>query len=111
VVDAEWALIHLQRALWDPVDPTRVGSLKAGLQFRINGEVYRFADENTLATFVRSPTLWCGVIRDPVSGRRFRPSIHSPEFYWRDGPYLFESDWTRERFVAAPQRYQVIRRM
>lgn len=111
VVDAEWALIHFQRALWDPVDPRGLGSLKAELQFRINGEVYRFANQRTLAQFVKAPTLWCGVIRDPVSAHRFRPSTRSPEYYWRDGPYLFESDWTRAQFVADPKRYEVIRRM
>jgi len=111
VVDAEWALHHLQRALWDPVEPRRLGSLQSDLQFRVNGEVYRFSSERTLQRFMKAPPLWCGVVRDPVSGRRFQPSLRSPEAWWVSGPYYFEHDSTKTRFVADPHRYQVIRRM
>jgi YHS domain-containing protein len=111
VIDAEWALYHLQRALWDPVDPRRLGSLDPELQFRVNGEVYRFSSERTLQRFVKAPQLWCGVVRDPVSGRRFLPSRRSPEVYWVGGPYYFESEANKERFVADPHAYAVIRRM
>ena len=50
-MDSEWALFHMQRALWDPVDPTRLGSLEEPLHLRVNGEVYRFADAADLARF------------------------------------------------------------
>jgi YHS domain-containing protein len=111
IVDPEWALYHLARALWDPVDPERMGSLRPELQFRINGEVYRFADERTLMRFMRAPTLWCGTLRDPVSGNRFIPSTASPQSYWVGGPYFFETEANRDRFNEDPARYAVIRRM
>jgi YHS domain-containing protein len=111
VVDPDWGLFHLHRALWDPVDPTRVGSLSPDLQVRVNGEVYRFADQRTLARFLKTPQLWCGLLRDPVSGRRFWPSTRSPEAWWFGGPYYFEDDSTKARFVDDPKRWQVIRRM
>ena len=110
-MDAEWALIHMQRALWDPVDPRFIGSLADSLHFRVNGEVYRFSSRLTLRRFKRSPVLWCGVVRDPVTGHRFVPSIHSPEFYWRGGPYYFESDSTRQRFAQDPHKFEVFRRI
>lgn len=111
MVDAEWALFHLQRALWDPVDPRRIGSLAPGLQFRVNGEVYRFSSERTLERFVRSPALWCGVVRDPISGRRFLPSTRSPQAYWIGGPYFFESESTKTVFLEDPHRHGIVRRM
>ena len=111
VIDADWALFHLQRALWDPVDPHHLGSLDADRQFRVNGEVYRFSSEKTLERFMKSPTLWCGLLRDPVTGRRFRPSTRSPEVWWVHGPYFFENDSTKATFVDDPKRYQIIRRM
>lgn len=101
----------MQRALWDPVDPRRLGSLRRDLQFRVNGEVYRFSSEKTLKRFMKSPPLWSGTVRDPVTGRRFLPSTKSPEVYWVGGPYFFESDSTKAVFVEDPHRYQVIRRM
>ena len=111
MIDPEWALFHLQRALWDPVDPRRTGSLRPELQFRVNGEVYRFSSDRTLRRFMRSPTHWCGTLRDPVSGRRFMPTPRSPEAYWIGGPYFFESESTKARFVGEPRRYEIIRRM
>jgi YHS domain-containing protein len=111
VIDADWALFHLQRALWDPIDPRRLGSLSDDLQYRVNGEVYRFATTQTLERFVAAPMLWCGVVRDPVTGRRFLPSRRSPVAYWIGGPYFFESESTKRTFVDDPHRYEIIRRM
>jgi YHS domain-containing protein len=111
VVDAEWALFHLSRALWDPVDPKQIGSLEDSLQFRVNGEVYRFANERNLRRFMESPALWCGLVRDPVSGRRFLPSKRSPAAYWVGGPYLFENEANKQAFIEDPHKYQIIRRM
>ena len=110
-MDAEWALFHLQRALWDPVDPARLGSLEPELQYRVNGEVYRFASVRTLRQFVKTPERWCGLVRDPVTGCRFRPTPRSPEAYWIGGPYFFESDSTKARFIDDPHQYAIIRRM
>ena len=111
VIDAEWALYHLQRALWDPVDPKKLGSLSNLLHYRVNGEVYRFSSERTLQRFMQSPTMWCGVVRDPVSGRRFLPSRRSPTAYWVGGPYFFESESNKDQFVEDPHKFEIIRRM
>ena len=97
--------------MWDPVDPSRLGSLQAALQYRINGEVYRFSSERNLKRFMKTPTRWCGRVRDPVTGRTFVPTETSPEAYWVGGPYFFESDSTKARFVDDPHKYEIIRRM
>jgi YHS domain-containing protein len=110
-VDAEWALYHLQRALWDPVAPQHLGSLDATLQYRVNGEVYRFSSTATLRQFMKAPTRWCGMLRDPITGSRFMPSPRSPEAYWIGGPYFFESDSTKSLFIDDPHKYEIIRRM
>ena len=111
VTAPEWALFHMQRALWDPVDPHHVGSLTADLQYRVNGEVYRFSSQRSMKKFMRMPLRWCGLVRDPISGRTFKPSTRSPEAYWVGGPYFFESESTKARFVDDPHRYEIIRRM
>lgn len=111
VIDPEWGLFHSQRALWDPVEPARLGSLDPRLQFHVNGEAYRFADERNLRRFMLAPKNWCGLLRDPVTGHKFMPTRRSPEAYWIGGPYFFESESTKAVFVGDPHRYEVIRRM
>ncbi len=108
-MDADFALFHLHRSVVDPVDPAQVGSLDDSLAFRVNGEVYHFASGRTLRRFERSPVLWCGLLRDPVTGARFWPSSRSPEAWWVGGPYFFASDSTKAAFVAEPKRYEVVR--
>ena len=110
VVDSEFALLHMQRALWDPVDPTRLGSMADTLHWRVNGEVYRFAEERTMLRFMRAPYLYCGLVRDPVNGKRFFPSSRTPNAYWFGGPYFFSSDSTKAAFVDDPKKYEVVRR-
>jgi YHS domain-containing protein len=99
----------MQRALWDPVEPNRIGSLRADLQFRVNGEVYRFSSEKNLRRFMMTPRNWCGTVRDPVSGRVFMPTKRSREAYWIGGPYYFESDSTYARFADDPHKFEIIR--
>jgi YHS domain-containing protein len=101
----------MQRALWDPIDPTRLGSLTEDLHYRVNGEVYRFADEKDMRRFMEAPQLWCGTVRDPITGERFLPSGKSPCAYWVGGPYFFMSDANKDAFVADPKKYEVVRAM
>jgi len=101
----------MQRALYDPVDPTLLGSLLPELQFRVNGEVYRFGSERTMRRFMADPLLYCGLLRDPVSARKFMPSTKSPNVYYVGGPYVFESDSTLARFLEDPHRYEITRGM
>jgi YHS domain-containing protein len=108
-VDSDFALFHMQRALWDPVDPVEMGSLADSLHFRVNGEVYRFANARNRQRFASSPELWCGLLRDPVSGERFWPSAVSPQAYWVGGPYFFASEASKSQFLSDPKKYEVRR--
>ncbi len=108
-MDAEFALFHMHRALWDPVDPELLGSLAPELHATVNGEIYRFGSAATLRRFRAAPALYCGLLRDPVTGERFWPSTRSPRAEWGGGPYLFASDSTRLAFERDPRRYEVKR--
>jgi YHS domain-containing protein len=111
VVDPEFALFHMQRALWDPVDPTLLGSLAAERRAKVNGEIYRFGSEATLRRFRAAPALYCGLLRDPVSGERFWPSTRSPRCDWDGGPYFFISSTHLATFLREPTRYEIKRTM
>ena len=101
----------MQRALYDPVDSQLLGSLEPDLQYRVNGEVYRFGEEKTLRRFMQEPELWCGLLRDPVNSSRFLPSTRTPRVYFVGGPYYFSSDSTRDRFLDDPGKFEVKRAM
>ena len=105
----DFLLEHMSRTLWDPVDPKSLGSLDTSLHARVNGEVYRFSRPTTLAMFRRNPVAWCGILRDPVSGRRFVPDRHSPRLDTRDGPYFFADGGTCLAFRAEPEKYAIHR--
>jgi YHS domain-containing protein len=110
VTAADFLLVHMSRALWDPVDTTEVGSLDPRLHAKVNGEIYRFSRPETRARFRHDPVRWCGVLRDPVSAVRFVPDHRSPRSVFRDGPYFFASDSTCAAFRAHPERYAIDRR-
>ena len=99
----------MQLALWDPVDPTLLGSLDSTMLARVNGEVYRFGSLETKRQFEADPALYCGLLRDPVTARRFSPSTRNPRFDWYRGPYIFESESTKVAFLADPLKYEVNR--
>jgi YHS domain-containing protein len=109
VTAPEFLLEHIQRTLWDPVNPRRLGSLDPRFRSRVNGEIYRFADSTTLARFRKNPTRWCGVLRDPVSGVRFVPGRSSRQIEWVDGPYFFTCDSTRTEFCRNPMLFAIQR--
>ena len=106
---AEFLLEHMSRTLWDPVDPTCLGSLDSRLHAKVNGEIYRFARTSTLVKFRHDPVRWCGILRDPVTGARFVPSRRSPRHDLPDSPYFFIGDSTRRVFAAAPERFAIHR--
>jgi YHS domain-containing protein len=109
VTAADFLLEHMSRTLWDPVDPTQLGSLDPALHARVNGEIYRFASAATLERFRRFPARWCGLVRDPVNGRCFTPTRASRRYEYRDGPYFFSSDSSFKAFRAAPERFAIHR--
>jgi len=107
---ADFLLEHMSRVLFDPVDPTRIGSLDPRLQSRVNGEIYRFADATTLDRFRKNPARFCGILRDPVSGVRFIPDRFSPHLSTPESPYFFDDDSTLVAFRHDPERYAIHRR-
>ena len=106
---ADFLLDHMSRTLWDPVDPTQLGSLDPRLHAKVNGEIYRFSSPATRVRFRRDPLRWCGVLRDPVSEVRFVPDRLSTRYAYRDSPYFFASDSTYAVFRTDPERYAIHR--
>ena len=74
---------------------------------RLNYEAYFFGDPWSRARFLAGPTDFCGLLTDPVSKRRFRPESSAESVRHEGVAYFFESDATRTRFEAEPERYRL----
>ena len=76
----------------------------------VNHEIYYMSGDATRTQFVRDPVRYCGLLTDPVSGERFRPSANSPMSEFEGRPYYFSSPGTRATFAADPATYANPRR-
>ena len=58
-----------------------------------------------LDRFLEDPVTYCGLLTDPVSKRRFRPSRESPLLEHEGVLYLFEGPETVKWFTRTPGDY------
>ena len=93
--------------LRDMVHPARAARVDSSLRVFVGHDVYYFADAAARARFVKEPLRWCKRLTDPVTLRRFRPTIRSPRLEYRGRPYWFASDSTFTVFKATPDSFAV----
>ena len=74
---------------------------------RLNYEAFLFGDLHTRERFQSDPILYCGLLTDPVSKRRFRPSEASPRMRVEEVTYYFHSEDNRLRFEADPEAFRL----
>ena len=72
---------------------------------RLNYEGFFFANLWNREQFVSDPILYCGILTDPVSKRRFRPNLDSPSTRHEEVTYYFENPEQLESFKAQPASY------
>ena len=106
VQDPEALLNELGVKLPCIVDPSRQAILDADHRVLVNHEVYFFSSAEAKARFVKNPLKYCGLVTDPVSRERFRPSRSSPKTTYAGRLYFFSSPKTLETFRAMPERYK-----
>ncbi len=90
-------------AFQDYLDARRPAVLDAEHCARLNWEAYFFADLWELERFLSDPVAYCGLLTDPVSRRRFRPTQDSPRLVHAGVTYYFESATNRARFEEDPE--------
>ena len=105
--DPESRLRALRIRVADPVQPSHLASLDPGLRAEVNHEVFLFSDRSTLEKFRKNPLRWCGILTDPVSRQRFRPTARSPHLTYNGRPYYFTNDLNLRTFRAIPDRFAV----
>jgi YHS domain-containing protein len=87
------------------VHPTRRARAVAELRAEVNHEIYYLHDRATLARFKSNPRRYCGLVTDPVSHQRFRPTARSPRVVHAGRPYYFIRQSTWRTFRAHPDSF------
>lgn len=91
----------------DYLDSRRPALLDAAHCVRLNYEAFFFADAWEVERFRSDPLLYCGLLTDPISRRRFHPTADSPRATFEGVLYFFEDAHHRERFEEAPERFRL----
>ena len=103
--DPETYLTSRGITLHDPVDAAQPARLDSLHRARVNYEFYFFASDKARARFAKDPVGTCGLLTDPVSRVRFRPTPTSPHAEYAGIPFYFESPATRQAFAAMPDSF------
>lgn len=103
--DPERYLRPMKVSLRCPVRPARRAILDSSLRVKLNQDIYFFSSMSAMKLFRKDPLRYCGVLTDPVSRARFRPTKQSPHVTFRGREYYFAADSTLVRFQAQPERF------
>jgi len=102
VQDPESYLTALGVDLAGVMTPGAAAILEEDFRTRVNWEVYFFASEAARTRFNDNMVEHCGMITDPVTRERFRPSQSAPRIEHRGVVYFFSSDSTAAVFASMP---------
>ena len=91
----------------DLLDSREPAIIDADHCVRLNYEGFFFGNLYTRERFVSDPWLYCGMLTDPVSKRRFRPSADSPRSRHEDVIYYFEGEAQQALFEADPDEFKL----
>lgn len=93
--------------LQDYLDARKPAVIDAEHCVRLNYEAFFFADAWERERFLSDPVLYCGLLTDPISRRRFRPTPASPRIGHGEVTYYFESDEHRLVFEQDPEAHRL----
>lgn len=91
----------------DFLDARKPAVIDAEHCVRLNYEAFFFADAWERERFLSDPVTYCGLLTDPISRRRFRPTPDAPSATHGGVEYFFESDANRLRFEEDPETYRL----
>jgi len=105
VQDPEPYLKELGTELPCAVTRGATARIDARYRVRVNHEIYFVATPAAKRKFETEPWKYCGMVTDPVSEVRFRPTEASPRREYERRTYFFGSDSTAAVFEGDPGTY------
>jgi YHS domain-containing protein len=103
--DPERYLRDMKVALHDPIYPKKTAIFDSSVRATLNQDIFFFSSVAALKQFKKDPLRYCGLLTDPVSRARFKPSKSSPHVAFRGRDYYFAADSTLARFQADPEKF------
>ena len=103
--DPERYLRGMKVTLHDPIYPKKNAIFDSSVRATLNQDIYFFSSVAALKQFKKDPLRYCGLLTDPVSRARFKPSKSSPHVAFRGRNYYFAADSTLARFQADPEKF------
>ncbi len=91
----------------DYLDARRPAVIDTDHCVRLNWEAFFFADKWERERFLSDPILYCGLLTDPISRQRFRPTSASPRFVHSGVTYYFENAENRAHFEESPDKHRL----
>ncbi|MFT5052274.1 MAG: YHS domain-containing protein [Chlamydiales bacterium] len=88
-------------------DSERVALLDKDHFIRMNYEAFFFADSAGADRFRSNQVAYCGLLTDPVSKQRFRPTPGDRSERHEGVEFYFESEETRKLFARMPESYSL----
>ena len=76
--------------------------LDSSLKAQVNFEIYYFGTPAEKKRFLADPLRYAGLVTDPITYERFRPTASSPKTTYGSRLYYFASDSTRAEFLKDP---------
>lgn len=103
--DPERYLHGLKVTLRDPVNPKRNAAIDSSVRTSLNQDIFFFSSVAAMKQFKKDPLRYCGLLTDPVSHARFKPSKSSPHVTFRGRDYYFAADSTLATFQTDPEKF------
>lgn len=104
-MDPERYLRDMSISVRCPVRPARRAVFDSSLRLKVNQDIYFFSSMAAMKQFRKDPLRYCGMLADPVTHGRFKPTKRSPHVTFRGRTYYFAADSTLVRFQATPERF------
>jgi YHS domain-containing protein len=105
VQDPETYLNELGVQLACAIDPAQPALIDSAHRISIGYETYFVSGDEAKRRFEADVMRYCGVLTDPVTKERFRPTASSPHTRHDDREYYFASQNSLSMFAAMPDMY------
>lgn len=103
--DPERYLRTMKVALHDPIYPKKNAVFDSSVKATLNQDIFFFSSVAALKQFKKDPLRYCGLLTDPVTRARFKPTKSSPHVAFRGRDYYFVDATTLARFQADPEKF------